>query len=163
MSKPNKKALYLFLATILTAFGLFFIIPSQIEISKAKQAEDWIPRKAKITQSEVGQFGGGRGHDIARYVPMIKGVFLDTGEEFDVHRIAFAKVGNRSLTESYVARFAEGATVEVYVSPKEPSKVVLIKDVPLTQMYVMQTIGGLLIGLAIFSVFRSRKCAPTLS
>lgn len=32
-------------------------------------------------------------------------------------RVAFAKVGNRTLTESYVNRFSEVSIVEVYVSP----------------------------------------------
>jgi hypothetical protein len=155
--KPNKRALYRFSAAILISFGLFFIIPSQIEINRAKQAENWIPRKAKITHSNIRQFGGGRAHDIARYVPDIRGAFLDNNETFEVFRVSFAKVSNKSLAEGYVNRFSEGAIVEVYVSPTAPHKVVLIKDVSVTQMYIMEAIGGLLIALAVLSLGKSRN------
>jgi len=154
---PNKKGLYRFLAVILIVFGLFFIIPSQFEINQATEAADWLPRRAKITHSNLAQFGGGRGHDIPRFVPRIEGVFLDTGEEFKVYRVSFAEISHKTLAEHYVDRFAEGRTVEVYVSPEDPAKVVLIRDVSLTPMILLQAVGGILIALAVYLFFKAGK------
>ncbi len=155
--KPNKKALYRFLAVILIVFGLFFILPSQHEINQAGRAAGWIPRPAKIIHSDLRQYGGGRAHDIPRYTPGIRGVFLDTGREFKVYRVSFAEISHKSLAEEYVNRFAAGRTVEVYVSPEDPTKVVLIRDVSLTQMYLLEALGSFLIVIALYLLFKSGK------
>ena len=134
--RPNKKGLYRFLSVILIAFGLFFIIPSPFEINQANEASDWRPRRAEITDSNLMQFGGGRGRDIPRFVP---------------------EISHKTLAERYVQRFAEGRTVDVYVSPDDPGKVVLIRDVPLTKMYLLQAIGGILIALAVYLFFKAGR------
>lgn len=152
---PNKKGLYRFLAGILMVFGLFFIIPSQFEINQATEASDWLPRRAKITHSNLMQFGGGRGQDLPHFVPDIGGVFLDTGEAFDVYRVSFAEISHKTLAERYINRFAKGSIVDVYVSPEDPEKVVLIRDVPLMWMYLLQVVGGVLMAIAIFLLFKA--------
>ena len=159
---PNKKSLYRFFAVILVVFGLFLIIPSQYEILQARQASDWQPRMAKITESNIKQLGGGRAQDIPRYAPQIRGEFRDSGEAFEVYRVSFGEIGTRERAQHYARQFKEGAIVEVYVSPAEPNKVVLIRDVPQTQMYLLEALGGVAIAIAVWLWRRSRRVSQPM-
>ncbi|MFC1703283.1 DUF3592 domain-containing protein [Candidatus Omnitrophota bacterium] len=150
-NKPNKPALFKALSVILVIIGLFLIIPSQFDINKVNEAKNWLPRKARITLSKVIELRGSSTGD-RRYIAEIKGVFLDNNQDFDVYRVSFGQISGQSTGKEHVKMFPVGKTVEVYVSPDDPEKVILIRDVPLTSMHTLQGIGGflMLIAMALF-------------
>ena len=145
------------LAAILAAFGLFLIVPAQWEIERARQAADWEPRQARITRSEVETLGDGRAEDLPRYRADIRGVLLDGGPAFEIERIGFARIGTGAEVREYVRRYPVGETVEVYVSPQDPDRVVLVRDAAPTPMYLLQGAGAALIAIAAFVLLRARR------
>ncbi|MGD2082481.1 MAG: DUF3592 domain-containing protein [Chromatiales bacterium] len=146
-----------FFAVILTAFGLFLILPSQCEIERAREAADWEPREARITHSEVARYGGGRAEDPPRYRADIRGVMLDSDRAFQIERIGFARIGTGSEVREYVRRYPEGEVVQVYVSPEDPDRVVLVRDASPTPMYLLQAAGAASIAIAVLLLLRARR------
>lgn len=153
----RRPAAFRFFAVILTAFGLFLILPSQCEIERARQASDWEPRQARITHSEVAQYGGGRAEDLPRYRADIRGVLLDGDRAFEIERIGFARIGTGSRVREYVRRYPVGEVVQVYVSPENPDRVVLVRDASPTPMYLLQAVGAVLIAIAAVLLMRARR------
>jgi len=157
MPGQRRRAARKFFGVILLIFGLFFIIPSQHEINKAREGQDWRPRQAEITYSRVAQFGGGRADDAPHYRADIGGRFLDDGQEFKIEQIAFAQIDTGSMARDYVRRYPVGKVAEVFASPDDPTRVILVKGVPVTAMYLLQGLGALLVAGALILFWRARS------
>ena len=157
MSSGRRPAALRLLAAVLTAVGLFLIVPSQWEIDRAREAADWEPREARITHSEVDEIGGGRAEDVPRYRADIRGVLLDEDRAFEIERIGFARIGTGDEVRETVRRYPVGEVVEVYVSTVYPDRVVLVRDAAPTPMYLLQGAGAALIAIAVFLLLRARR------
>lgn len=155
----RKRAACRFFGVILVIFGLFFIIPSQHEINEAMQARDWPPAKARITHSAVLRFGGSTvgTPDAPSYRADIRGVLLESGRAFALETISFGKIVTRGRVREYVGKNPVGAVVTVYVSPDDPSQVILEKEVDVTMMYLLEAIGGALLLIAVGLFIWSRR------
>lgn len=154
---PRRPGALRLLAAVLTALGLFLILPSQWEIDRARQAADWEPHEARITRSEVEDMGGGRAADLPRYRVDVRGLLLNEGQEFEIERIGFARIGTAAEARETLRRYPVGEVVEVYVSPQDPDRVVLIRDASPAPMYLLQAAGAALIAIAVVLLLRARR------
>lgn len=154
---PNKPALYKALGTLLFVAGCFFILPSIYEIQQAQQAKNWVPRKARVIHSKLSQFGGGRVHDVPHFSIDMKGVFLDTNEEFRIERISFGTFDDANEIQRIVNQYPRNSEIIVFASPNDTSRVILIKDVNVRLMYLMIALGIACFLLGIVSFYKGNK------
>ncbi|MGD8310669.1 MAG: DUF3592 domain-containing protein, partial [Chromatiales bacterium] len=76
---------------------------------------------------------------------------------FEIERIGFARIGTGSEVREYVRRYPEGEVVQVYVSPEDPDRVVLVRDASPTPMYLLQAAGAASIAIAVLLLLRARR------
>ena len=154
---PNKPALYKALGVLLVVAGCFFILPSIYEIQQAQQAKNWVPRTARVIHSQLSQFGGGRAHDVPHYSIDMKGVFLDTHEEFMVERISFGTFNDANEIRRIVNQYPRDSEITVFSAPNDASRVVLFKDVNVRSMYLMIALGVVCFLLGVVSFLKGNK------
>lgn len=162
LNGPSRRGAQLkFFGIISLVFSLFLALPSLYEIQQATQARDWLPRQALIEQSEVAVWESGRGdRQGPRYRARISGTLLDSGRSFKLERIAFAQFSTRADVEHYVKRYPAGEKARVFVSPDDPTRVVLARDADVDEMYLLIGAGAALIIGGLFSYAKGRRIKP---
>lgn len=105
-------------------FILWFVIQ---ETRQAIEVKSWQGKKARIISSNAF-FDKSGGEDNWRLI--IRGKFFDSGKEFKTSRIKFGtiKFAGKSNYEEYAARFPPGSVHNVFVSPKDATQVVLLRN-----------------------------------
>ena len=103
-------------------FILFFAVQETLQIHKARQ---WKERKARIISSKVFFGSNPRGWRL-----LIRGRFLDDGNEFKTSHIRFGKIKNNSKSslKKYLAQLAPGTVHIVFVNPNDPTQVILQRN-----------------------------------
>lgn len=81
-----------------------------------------------------------------------KGV-LDAGRRFETSRISIGEMMTREQTLRYADEFTPGRVVDVYISPRDPSTVILVNHNSLGDMYKLIAFGVALIVIAILHCF----------
>jgi hypothetical protein len=140
---------YAWVFPVFILFGFWLVWPTLGQIRLAKEARNWEKAQAKITHSELERSDGLR--------LTIKGV-LDTGRRFETSRISFGEIMTREKKLRYADEFAPGRFVDVYISPRDPSTIILVNHNSLDDMYKLITVGVSLIVIAILSLlYRVKK------
>ncbi len=139
---------YVWVFPVFIILGLWIVWPTLGEIRLAKEARNWEKAQAKITHSELKKSNG---------LLTIKGV-LDTGRRFETSRISIGEMMTREQTLQYADEFTPGRFVDVYISPRDPSTVILVNHNILDDMYKLIAFGIALIAIAILSLlYRMKK------
>jgi hypothetical protein len=140
---------YAWVFPVFIILGLWIVWPTLGQIRLAKEARNWEKAQAKITHSELERSDGLR--------LTIKGV-LDNGRRFETSRISIGEMMTREQTLRYAEEFTPGRFVDVYISPGDPSTVILVNHNSLDDMYKLIYVGVSLIVIAILSLlYRVKK------
>ncbi|MDY7037487.1 MAG: DUF3592 domain-containing protein [Thermodesulfobacteriota bacterium] len=116
-----------FLGYMLLFGGIFIFWFAIQDTRQAIEAQSWKGRKAQIISSNVffNTSGGSRGWRLT-----IRGRFLEDGKEFETSRIRFGgiKINSKSNYEEYVAQYPPGTVHTVFVSPDNPTQIILQRN-----------------------------------
>ncbi len=138
---------YAWVFPVFIILGLWIVWPTLGTIRLAKEARNWEKAQAKITHSELKESDGRL---------TIKGV-LDTGRRFETSRISIGEMMTREQTLRYADEFTPGRFVDVYISPRDPSTIILVTHNSLDDMYKFISVGVALIVIAILSLLYRMK------
>jgi hypothetical protein len=72
----------------------------------------------------------------------MRGIFLESNENFVVERIAFGQFSDLRQIRALVNQYPPGSEMIVYSAPDNPSRVVLRKDADIMPMILMIFLGG---------------------
>ncbi len=109
---------------VIMVVGGFFVVMGINELQRAIDSQFWPTAPGKVVSSVVheGWTSGGKGRSRHRtYTPEVKYEFTVDGRAFSGQRINFrVRSEGQSDALSTVARYPEGATVEVRFHPDDP-------------------------------------------
>ena len=138
---------YAWVFPVFIILGLWIVWPTLGTIRLAKEARNWEKAQAKITHSELKESDGRL---------TIKGI-LDNGRRFETSRISIGEMMTREQTLRYADEFTPGRFVDVYISPRNPSTIILVNHNRLDDMYKLISVGFSLIVIAILSLLYRMK------
>jgi hypothetical protein len=148
------------LAVVLCGLGAALVVFGLRQAGRGRDTRDWTRATGLVLRSQVEELDGPREQGWPRYRPAIRYRYQARGAVHESEAVlagsgGMPASGDRGEPQRWVDRFPEGSEVEVWFDPADPTRAVLVRGVPASQVAIAIAAGIVVAGIGLFALSRS--------